>query len=33
MNWTTCWGFYGTDSLKEMEAECRHIIDGLDKAA
>ena len=29
----SCWGFYGTDSLKEMEAECRHIIDGLDKAA
>ena len=29
----SCWGFYGTDSLKEMEAECRHIIDRLDKAA
>lgn len=29
----SCWGFYGTDSLKEMEAECRHIIDNLNKAA
>lgn len=29
----SCWGFYGTDSLKEMEDECRHIIDGLNKAA
>lgn len=29
----SCWGFYGTECLKEMEAECRHIIDGMDKAA
>ena len=29
----SCWGFYGTDSLKEMEAECRQIIDGLSRAA
>lgn len=29
----SCWEFYGTECLKEMEAECRHIIDGLDKAA
>ena len=26
-------GRYGTDSLKEMEAECRQIIDGLSRAA
>ena len=25
----SCWGFYGTDCLEELEAECRHIIDGL----
>lgn len=29
----SCWGFYGTECLKEMENECRHIIDGLNKAA
>ena len=29
----SCWGFYGMECLKEMEAECRHIIDGLNKAA
>lgn len=29
----SCWGFYGTECLKELEAECRHIIDGLNKAA
>lgn len=29
----SCRGFYGTGSLEDMETECRHIIDGLDKAA
>lgn len=29
----SCWGYYGTESLKELETECRHIIDSLDKAA
>ena len=29
----SCWGFYGTECLKELEAECRHIIDGQNKAA
>ena len=29
----SCWGFYGTDWLEELEAECRHIIDGLNKTA
>lgn len=29
----SCWGFYGTECLKELEAQCRHIIDGLNKAA
>ena len=28
----SCWGFYGTECLKELEAECRHIIDGWNKA-
>lgn len=32
----SCWGYYGTESLKELENECQHIIDSLnsfDKAA
>lgn len=29
----SCWGYYGAESLKELETECRHIIDSLDKAA
>ena len=29
----SCWGFYGTECMKELEAECRHIIDGQNKAA
>ena len=29
----SCWGFYGTECMKEREAECRHIIDGQNKAA
>ena len=29
----SCWGFYGTDSLQEMETECKCIIDELNKAA
>ena len=28
----SCWGFYGTECMKELEAECRHIIDGQNKA-
>ena len=29
----SCRGFFGTECLKEMETECRHIIDGLNKTA
>lgn len=29
----SCWGFYGTKCLKEVEAEFRHIIDSRNKAA
>lgn len=29
----SCWGFYGTECLKELETECMHVIDGLNKAA
>lgn len=25
----SCWGYYGTDSLKSIESECRDIIDRL----
>ena len=28
----SCWGFYGTECMKELEAECMHIIDGQNKA-
>ncbi len=27
------WGYYGIESVKELETECRHIIDRLNKAA